>query len=74
MVTCPFPKGSFVEGRFGGKEAWFPGRIARVHGNGTVDIHYDDGDKERAIDPASGRRVRVAGEHGPGQRGRRGSG
>ena len=61
MVLCPFPKGSFVEGRFGGKEAWFPGRIARVHGNGTVDIHYDDGDKERAIDPASGRRVRVAG-------------
>jgi hypothetical protein len=61
MVTCTFPAGSFVEGRFGGKEAWFPGRIARVHGNGTVDIHYDDGDKERAIDPASGRRVRVAG-------------
>ena len=50
-----------------------PGRIARVHGDGTYDIHYDDGEKEtgvradlikliKAIDPAEAERLQAEAE------------
>ncbi|CAM9440127.1 unnamed protein product, partial [Hapterophycus canaliculatus] len=30
---------------------YYPGRISRVHRDGTCDIDYDDGEKERSVDP-----------------------
>ncbi|GBG34027.1 Hypothetical Protein FCC1311_102502 [Hondaea fermentalgiana] len=47
-----------VMARFRGKHdsKEFPGKIARVHRNGTLDIHYDDGDVDRQLDPKFVRR------------------
>ncbi|ETV98042.1 hypothetical protein H310_09336 [Aphanomyces invadans] len=44
-----FEAGDAVEARFGGQDKYFPGKIARVHSDGTVDIHYADGDKESRV-------------------------
>lgn len=29
--------------------SWFPGKIAKLHGDGTCDIQYEDGDRENAV-------------------------
>jgi hypothetical protein len=42
-------EGSKVEGNYRGRGEWFPGVISRDHGNGTIDIDYDDGDKELGV-------------------------
>ena len=42
--------GAKVEVRYQGKARYYPGHIARVHGNGTYDIDYDDGEKESGVD------------------------
>ncbi|RHY41456.1 hypothetical protein DYB30_004644 [Aphanomyces astaci] len=42
-------KGEAVEARFGGKEAFYPGTISRVHGDGSVDVEYADGDRETRV-------------------------
>ena len=41
-------KGDFVMAQFGvlAEEYWWQGTIVRVHHDGTVDVLYDDGDKE----------------------------
>jgi hypothetical protein len=31
---------------------WFPGKIALVHADGSLDIAYDDGDREQKVKPA----------------------
>lgn len=41
-----FEKGESVEVRYQGKDAFYPGKIAKVFTNGTYDILYDDGDEE----------------------------
>lgn len=61
-----------VEARFGGRSAWFPGVVRAIHprgvaGNGvsglpTVEVEYDDGDRE---DNAPRVRVRLEGQKQP---------
>ena len=46
-----FRVGDVVEANFGGKGKWYPGKISMVHSNGTFDILYNDGDKERGVKP-----------------------
>jgi hypothetical protein len=38
-----------VEARFGGKAKYFSGTIVKDNGDGTCEIHYDDGDSEKAV-------------------------
>ena len=38
-----------VEARYRGKSKYYPGVISRVRLNGTVDINYDDGEKELGV-------------------------
>ena len=45
-------EGMKVEARFRGRRRYFPGRITRVHRDGTYDIDYDDGEKERGVEKA----------------------
>ena len=40
-----------VEARYRGKSKYYPGVISRVRLNGTVDINYDDGEKELGVKP-----------------------
>ena len=40
-----------VEARYRGKSKYYPGTISRVRLNGTVDINYDDGEKELGVNP-----------------------
>lgn len=49
--TDKFRKGQPVEARIRGKSRFFPGKISRVHRDGTCDIDYDDGETEREVDP-----------------------
>ncbi|GMI29033.1 hypothetical protein TeGR_g2542, partial [Tetraparma gracilis] len=42
-------KGDKVEARYRGGAKFYPGKIARVNGDGTFDINYDDGDKEEDV-------------------------
>ncbi|KAF0754080.1 hypothetical protein AaE_005468, partial [Aphanomyces astaci] len=44
--------GDAVEARFGGQDKYFPGKVARVHSDGSFDIHYADGDKESHVEPS----------------------
>ncbi|KAF0688922.1 Aste57867_19547 [Aphanomyces stellatus] len=48
-ASSKLAKGDDVEARFGGKDAYFAGTIARVHSDGTVDIDYADGDSETRV-------------------------
>merc|ERR1711881_36758 len=43
--------GTKVECNYAGKGRYFPGKISNVNSNGTLDIAYDDGDKERGVQP-----------------------
>jgi hypothetical protein len=45
-----FEEGAKVEGNYRGKGKWYPGRISRVNRDGTVDIDYDDGEREKSLD------------------------
>ncbi|CAM9205087.1 unnamed protein product, partial [Laminaria digitata] len=49
-------EGMKVEADYGGKGRYYPGRITRVHRDGSCDIHYEDGEKERMVSPSSVRR------------------
>ena len=40
-----------VEARYRGKSKYYPGTISRVRLNGTVDINYDDGERELGVKP-----------------------
>jgi hypothetical protein len=48
-----FEAGDRIEARFKGKgSAWYPGVVVRVHPvDGTLDLNYDDGDKESGALP-----------------------
>ena len=41
--------GTAIEARYGGKTKWYKGKISRVNSNGTYDVLYSDGDKERGV-------------------------
>eukprot|EP00903_Cladosiphon_okamuranus_P006300 g6178.t1 len=45
-------EGMKVEARYKGRSRYYPGRITRVHRDGTCDINYDDGERERMVDPS----------------------
>ncbi|GBG28986.1 Cytidine deaminase [Hondaea fermentalgiana] len=42
-------EGDRVEARFKGGSKWYKGKITRVNADGTFNIDYDDGDKERRV-------------------------
>ena len=52
-----FFKGEEVEARFRGKKQFHKGRVSCVHTDGTYDIDYDDGDRERRVAPSLMRKV-----------------
>ena len=41
--------GEKVSVNYGGKGKYYPGKISRKNSNGTYDIEYDDGDRERGV-------------------------
>lgn len=45
----PLVKGSKVEANYRGQGKWYPGDIIREHPDGTVDIDYDDGERETRV-------------------------
>ena len=51
-------EGSKVEANYRGRGRYYPGRVSRVRLNGTMDIDYDDGEKEIGVDRDN---VRLAG-------------
>ena len=44
--------GDRVVGRFNAGASWYPGTIEKVAEDGTVDISYDDGDREKGVQPS----------------------
>ncbi|CAM9753461.1 unnamed protein product, partial [Laminaria digitata] len=46
-------EGGKVEANYRGRGRYYKGRIRRVNSNGTFDIDYDDGEKERDVDKGS---------------------
>merc|ERR1711998_396892 len=52
-----FEEGDKIEARFGGRSRWFKGKIDKKNRDGTFDIRYEDGDKERRVKKDLIRRV-----------------
>ena len=50
-------------GNYRGRGRWYPGKVGRVHSDGTYTVDYDDGEQERRIDAAM---VRAIGGAAPG--------
>lgn len=53
-ALTPVVSGQRVRGKFQGADGganWYCGTVTAVHGNGNVDIKYDDGDFESAVAP-----------------------
>ncbi|GMI02110.1 hypothetical protein TrST_g14237, partial [Triparma strigata] len=44
-----FSRGDKVEARYRGGSKYYPGKISRDNRDGTYDIDYDDGEKERGV-------------------------
>ena len=42
-------RGDAVEARYKGSRHHYPGRIARDNGDGTYDVKFNDGDRDRAV-------------------------
>jgi len=49
--------GAAVEARFGGGADYYGGVVVRAHGDGSVDLQYDDGDHEDHVAPQLVRRL-----------------
>ena len=47
-----FKEGDHVEANYRGKGRYYPGKIRRDNRDGTYDIDYDDGEKERSVKEA----------------------
>ena len=43
--------GLVVEARYMKGQGWFKATVAKLHPNGYVDLHYDDGDSEDYVKP-----------------------
>ncbi|GMI22795.1 hypothetical protein TeGR_g14200, partial [Tetraparma gracilis] len=39
--------------QFKGKGRFYPGKVAKVNSDGTINVEFDDGDKDRFVEPAS---------------------
>ncbi len=48
-LRVKFEEGSEIEARYKGRSKYYPGIIACANHNGTYDIEYDDGEKERMV-------------------------
>ncbi|OQS06443.1 hypothetical protein THRCLA_20376 [Thraustotheca clavata] len=46
-----FKESERIEAQYQGKMKFYPGKISRVRANGTYDIDYDDGEKEKEVQP-----------------------
>ncbi|KAJ1452929.1 hypothetical protein M885DRAFT_525609 [Pelagophyceae sp. CCMP2097] len=57
VASAAYRAGDRVEARFRGGEAFHPARIAKVHADGSLDLHYLDGDKESDVAPRLVRRA-----------------
>jgi len=57
--------GDRVEARYGGKMKWYKGRVTRANRDGTFDIDYDDGDRERGVAASLVRRDGGGASSGP---------
>jgi len=51
-----YEQGENIEARYQGQARWSPGRILRVNRDGTYDIVYEDGQRERSVEPFNIRR------------------
>lgn len=49
-----------VSARYRGNTKWYPGEIKRVHGDGTFDVLYDDGEEEHHVSEALIEKVQVS--------------
>lgn len=45
-IVAPLQEGDKVEGNYRGKGTWYPGVVDRVRQDGSIDIDYDDGERE----------------------------
>ena len=47
-------EGDKCEARFRGKSSakMYPGKVTRIHGDGSIDVRYDDGDSDRNLKPS----------------------
>ena len=52
-----FKEGSRVEARYKGRSRYYPGVVKRVRLDGSIDVDYDDGEREHAIKPSLVRRL-----------------
>jgi hypothetical protein len=60
--------GDRIEARFRGKSKWFKGKVEHVNRDGTFDIVYEDGDRERDVVSEHVRRIEHAGRSGASSR------
>lgn len=61
-ASVAYSVGERVEGRFGGREKWYSAVVSRIGKQGTVDLDYDDGDKETCVPVHLVRNLFEAGE------------
>ena len=47
-------EGDKCEARFRGKSSskMYPGKVTRIHGDGSIDVKYEDGDSDRNLKPS----------------------
>ena len=50
LVGHRFQLNDIVEGRYLDGHKWYRGKVTHVHGDGRIDIHYDDGDTEENVE------------------------
>ncbi|CAM9381976.1 unnamed protein product, partial [Hapterophycus canaliculatus] len=48
-TTVGLLEGDRVEADFRGRGRYYPGRVTRIHRDGTIDVDYDDGEKETRV-------------------------
>ncbi|GFH43922.1 hypothetical protein CTEN210_00396 [Chaetoceros tenuissimus] len=46
VVFTSFTVGALVQAKYHGRGKYYDGKISKVHADGTLDIDYDDGDKD----------------------------
>lgn len=49
--TTSFQVNEKVKGNYKGRGRWFYAKISRIHRDGTYDLKYDDGDREKRVPP-----------------------
>ena len=49
QAAAAFSAGQDIEARWAGGKHWYPGKVSKVKADGTLDVVYDDGDKEEGV-------------------------